>query len=117
MRNDLLKTNLICRKTFEFAKQILDFAELLENNRKYVISQQLMRSGISIGANVMEAQNAESRKDFLHKMKIAAKEADEAQYWLLLCCDRWQFCDPAPLLAELEIINSILNKILVNTRK
>jgi len=89
---------------------------VLENNRKYIISQQLIRSETSIGANVMEAQNAESRKDFLHKMKIAAKEADETQYWLLLCSEKWEFCDPQPLMTELENINAILNRIIVSTR-
>jgi four helix bundle protein len=49
------------------------------------LSRQLLKSGTSIGANAMEAQNAESKADFIHKMKIAAKEAEESQYWLWLC--------------------------------
>ena len=59
--------------------------ESLEEQRKYVIARQLLRSGTSIGANVHEAQNAESKSDFIHKFKIAAKEVEETKYWLLLC--------------------------------
>jgi four helix bundle protein len=58
---------------------------LLEAHHKYVIAKQILKAGTSIGANVREAQNAESKIDFIHKMKIAAKEADETEYWLLLC--------------------------------
>ena len=57
----------------------------LEELKKYVISNQLLKSGTSVGANVREAQNCESKADFIHKFKIAAKDADETEYWLLLC--------------------------------
>jgi len=83
MRND--KDNLIVNKSFEFALKIVQFSELLEENKKYVIARQLLKSGTSIGANVREAQNAESKADFIHKLKIAAKEADETEYWFLIC--------------------------------
>ncbi len=53
---------------------IIDFYELLEEKRKYVIANQLLKAGTSIGVNVHESQNAESRADFIHKMKIALKE-------------------------------------------
>ena len=79
--------NLIVDLTFEFALKIIKYEELLERNRKYVIARQLLRSGTSIGANVREAQNAESKADFIHKFKIAAKESDETEYWLLLVKD------------------------------
>jgi len=71
--------------SFEFALQIIVYCELLEENRKFVIAHQLLKSGTSIGANIREVQNAESNSDFIHKLKIAAKEADETEYWLLLC--------------------------------
>lgn len=70
------KDNLIVKLTFEFSLLIIDFTESLESKRKFNMSNQLFRSGTSIGANVREAQNAESKADFIHKMKIAAKEAD-----------------------------------------
>lgn len=71
------KDNVILLKSFNFAKKIILFTEELENNKKFVIARQLLRSGTSIGANIKEAQSAESKADFIHKMKIAMKEADE----------------------------------------
>jgi len=64
---------------------VKNYCELLDGQKKYIISRQLLKSGTSIGANAMEAQNAESKADFIHKMKIAAKEGEESQYWLWLC--------------------------------
>jgi four helix bundle protein len=64
MRND--KENIIVTKTFQFAIKIIAFCEELENNKKFVIARQLLKSGTSIGANVREAQNAESKNDFIH---------------------------------------------------
>ena len=77
--------NIILKKTVEFSLAIIEYAELLESNKKYVIARQLLKSGTSIGANVHEAQNAESKIDFIHKFKIAAKEVEETKYWLVLC--------------------------------
>ena len=77
MRND--KQNPIVDKSFQFAVEIVEFCDLLYENKKYVIAQQLLKSGTSIGANIREAQNAEIKADFIHKMKIAAKEADETE--------------------------------------
>jgi four helix bundle protein len=71
------KENLIVTLTFQFALDIIGFAEKLEEKRTYNLANQLFRSGTSIGANVNEAQNAESKSDFIHKMKVAAKEAEE----------------------------------------
>ncbi len=82
MRDD--KKNLIVDLTFDFALTIISFCEDLEKERKYNLANQLFRSGTSIGANVREAQSAESKADFIHKIKISAKEAEEAEYWLLL---------------------------------
>lgn len=64
---------------------IITFSQLLEENRKFVIARQILKSATSIGASIREAQNGESKTDFVHKLKIAAKEADETEYWLLLC--------------------------------
>lgn len=83
MRND--KDNLIVKLSFQFAFDMIAFAEMLEENKKLVIARQILKSGTSIGANIREAQNSESKADFIHKFKIAAKEADETEYWLLLC--------------------------------
>lgn len=83
MRND--RENLIVDLSFQFALKIISYCEELENMKKFVVARQLLRSGTSIGANVREAQNSESKADFIHKLKVAAKEADESEYWLLLC--------------------------------
>ena len=72
MRND--KPNLIVDKTFQYALKVLDYSEKLYEMKRFSLADQIIRSGTSIGANVWEAQNAESKADFIHKMKIAAKE-------------------------------------------
>ena len=85
MQKELIENNPILKMSIDFSLLVLDYCDKLEELRKYVVSRQLIRSGTSIGAICMEAQNAESKADFIHKIKIAAKEADETQYWLILC--------------------------------
>ena len=65
--------NPVVEKSLAFALMIIEFCELLETQRKFVVANQLLKSGTSIGANIHEAQNAESRVDFIHKLKIAVK--------------------------------------------
>ena len=111
------QNNPILRETFEFAVLIVQYSELLESNRKYVIAKQVIRSGTSIGANVKEAQNAESKADFIHKLKIAAKEADETEYWLLLCLKSPYLKSPnEKLISDLKEILLILSKIISNSK-
>ena len=79
------KNNLIVDKTFSFAKRIVKLNKfLLSEKKEYTLSKQIVRSGTSIGANVFEAQNAQSNADFASKMNIALKEASETGYWLEL---------------------------------
>ncbi len=78
------KKNIIREKTFAFAISIVELCKTLSESKEYVISRQLLKSGTSIGANVREADNAESKPDFIHKMGIAQKEADETLYWIEL---------------------------------
>ncbi|MFT6065005.1 MAG: four helix bundle protein [Paraglaciecola sp.] len=66
--------NPLVDKSIEVALMVINYCEVLQAERKYVISCQLLKSGTSIGANIHEAQNAESKADFIHKMKIATKE-------------------------------------------
>ncbi len=75
-----MKENIIRDKSFEFALEIIKPYILLQDRKEYVISKQLLKSGTSIGANVVEAGAAQSRKDFLSKMSIASKEARETEY-------------------------------------
>ena len=114
MRND--KDNVIVNKTIDFSLVIINYCEALEQDRKYVIARQLLRSASSIGANVFEAQNAESKADFIHKMKIAAKEASETLYWLILCerSERYRF--DTRLRNDLDEIIKILSKIISSSK-
>ena len=110
------KENLIVKTTFDFALEIIAFGELLNEKKKFQMVNQLFRSGTSIGANVREAQNAESKIDFIHKMKIAAKEADETEYWLSLCKDSPNYPDSSKLLEKIDTINRILSKIISTSK-
>jgi four helix bundle protein len=76
--------NPIREKSFDFAMVAIDLYKRLQADREYVVSKQLLRSGTSIGANVEEATAAESKRDFIHKMSLASKEARESMYWLRL---------------------------------
>ena len=79
------KKNILRDKSFAFAVRIAKlYRYLIENKKEFVLSKQLLRSGTSIGANIREAYNAESKKDFVHKLAIAQKECDESLYWLEL---------------------------------
>ena len=78
------KENKILNMSFEVALEGIKLSKELNQHRHYAIANQLLRSSTSIGANVREAQYPESRRDFYHKMKIAAKETGETQYWLEL---------------------------------
>lgn len=75
----------IVQKSISFAVEVIKYCDFLSERKKFIISNQLMKCGTSIGANVFEAQYSESRLDFIHKMKIAQKEANETLYWLILC--------------------------------
>ena len=108
--------NPILKLSFEFSLMVISYCEKLESERKYVISRQLLKSGTSIGANAMEAQNAESKVDFIHKMKIAAKESGESQYWLWLCQYSESYPDCQQLQNKLEEINKVLGKILSTSK-
>jgi four helix bundle protein len=110
--NPKYSENVIVKLTFEFALDIIDYTENLNNLKKFNLSNQLFRSGTSIGANVKEAQNAESKKDFIHKFKISAKEIDETEYWLLLCKASKHYPDSDELLVKLTSIAKIVNKII-----
>lgn len=80
-----LKKNIVKEKSFAFALRIIKLHRFLQDEkREYVLSKQLLRSGTAIGALVREAEQAESKADFIHKMAIALKEANETDYWIEL---------------------------------
>jgi four helix bundle protein len=82
-----------------------------------MLARQLLKSGTSIGANIQESQNAESTPDFIHKLKLAAKEADETQYWLQLCQKSENYPNPETLLKQLESIKKLLNTIIATMKR
>ncbi|MGA1863042.1 four helix bundle protein [Deferribacter thermophilus] len=108
--------NLIKNKTYSFALKIIDLYKFLKYEKKeYVLSKQILKSGTSIGANVEEAQAAQSRKDFLSKLSIASKEARETYYWLRILTDSGyldNYSDKDILITEINSIISVLTKII-----
>jgi four helix bundle protein len=108
--------NIILKKTVEFSLAVIEYAECLEELKKYVIARQLLRAGTSIGANVHEAQNAESKQDFIHKFKLAAKELEETKYWLVLCENSKSYPSCGHLSDLLKEIDKIITKIISTSK-
>ncbi len=79
-----MSENVVKDKSFAFALRIIKLSQVLTEKKEYVLSKQLLKSGTSIGALVREAEHAESKADFIHKMVIAQKEANETDYWIEL---------------------------------
>lgn len=109
------KPNLIVDLTFSFSLKIIEFTEKLESLKKFNMANQLFRSGTSIGANVSEAQGAQSKSDFKHKCKIAYKEAEETRYWLMLCDKAPNYPIDNLLLEDIQSIIKVLGKIISST--
>lgn len=108
-----MKKNIIFNKTYSFSISIIGLYKELICCNEYVISKQILKSGTSIGANVSEAIAAESKKDFIHKMSIASKEARETKYWLSLLNETQLVkYDYQKLLNEVIQIIKILNSII-----
>ncbi|MFQ5447474.1 MAG: four helix bundle protein [Saprospiraceae bacterium] len=109
MEKDKAKDNVIVSKSFEFALDIIDLYGELKKNNHYEIAKQVIRSGTSIGANVREAQRAVSKADFVNKIGISLKEADETKYW-------FEIIDAKilPVKNELKIKIEEIIKILVS---
>jgi four helix bundle protein len=108
--------NLIVDLSFKFALGIIVFTEMHDEKKKYNLARQLFKSGTSIGANVREAQGAESRADFIHKMKIAYKEAEETHYWLSLYDKAPSYPNPEKLLPENGSLLRIIGKIITSSK-
>jgi four helix bundle protein len=114
------KKNAVLEKSYDFSVHVVLFCKILiEERREYVISKQLMKSGTSIGANVEEAQRAQSKKDFISKMSISLKEAQESHYWLRLIRDtNYATADAIkPLLVEVEELIALLTSIIKSTKQ
>ena len=110
------KDNLIQKKSFNFAISIISLYKELVGQKEFIISKQLLRSGTSIGANVEEAIAGQSRKDFIHKMSIASKEARETRYWLkILNESNLVIVNLDDYLKNINQIIAVLTKIVKTT--
>jgi four helix bundle protein len=79
-----MNENILSKKSLAFAIRIVKFVQHIQLKKEYVLSNQILRSGTSIGAHVREANFAQSKADFIHKLSGAQKEANETEYWLIL---------------------------------
>lgn len=82
-----MKENVVKNKSYSFAIQIVELYKVLIDRKEFVLSKQLLRSGTAVGALIQESEHAESKKDFIHKLSISLKEANETTYWLNLLFD------------------------------
>lgn len=116
MKESRINENVILKLAIEFSLVAIEYCELLEKKKKFVVSNQLLKSATSIGANLFEAQNAESKPDFVHKVKLAAKEVDETKYWLILCSQSSRYPEASTLIDKLNNIERVINKILSTSK-
>jgi four helix bundle protein len=113
-----MKENIIVTKTFDFALSVVNLFIEFKKENEFIISKQILRSATSIGANVEEAIAAQSRKDFIHKMSIASKEARETKYWLrLLDKSNLTTISMSNYLIEIEHILNIITKIIKTSQE
>lgn len=113
------KENIILKKSYAFALEVIALYKLLIEKKEFVISKQILRSGTSVGANIHEGVASESKKDFIHKLSIACKEAKETSYWLNLLKDSnyltlEQFDNANNNCSE---VIKILNSIILTTKQ
>jgi len=113
--------NEILDLSFKFAVRIVNlYKYLTQDKQEYVLSKQLLRSGTSIGANITEAQDAQSKKDFISKLSISLKEAKETRYWILLLIETEYLPQNSEnvksLQNELISIIKLLTSILISSK-
>jgi len=114
----LAKQNIIVDKSFAFALQVIETYKCLTGERhEYVISKQFLRAGTSIGANVNEAIEAQSRADFIHKMSIALKEARETHYWIKLLKESSYLRPDARIYSTCNELICILTSIIKSSKE
>ena len=113
------KENIIVQKTYAFALQVIQLYKSLVEKKEFVLSKQILRSGTSIGANVHEAVASQSKRDFVHKLAIAVKEARETSYWLNLLKDAGyiSIAEFDKLNESCDEITRILNSIILTTKE
>ena len=116
----MLKDNLIAELSKQFALRIIKlYKYLLTEKKEYIMSKQVYRAGTSIGANIAESKNAQSKADFISKLSIALKEASETEYWLELLNDSETISEKEfkSLSQDLNVIIGTLIKIIKKTKE
>lgn len=113
-----MSDNVVVKKSFSFALNTIKIYKYLSSKNEYILSKQLLRSGTSIGANVREAIDGQSKRDFLSKMNISLKEAKETEYWieLLLESEYLSKIEHSYYLNECKELCRILNSIVKSTK-
>ena len=111
-----MENNIILNKSFSLACELIRYARDIPPDSK-ALAFQLVRSGSSIGASVTEAQGAESKSDFVHKLKIADKEAKETLYWLNLLQNVDRGGDQEKIRSDLHEVQRLLNSIITTCKK
>jgi four helix bundle protein len=118
--NKNLSESIVAKKSYSFALDIIKlYKYLIAEKKEYVLSKQILRSGTSIGANVNEALCAQSKRDFVHKLSIALKEARETLYWLSLLRDSSYINDDDYINLKVlcDEIYKILTSIILTIKK
>ena len=115
-----MKENIVKAKSFDFGLRIVKLYQYLVSNKKeYVLSKQLLRSGTAIGALIREAEQAQSKADFIHKLSISLKEANESEYWLELLYKSSYLKEPEynSMVGELKEILKLLTSIIKTSKE
>lgn len=115
-----MKDGALQTKSFAFAVRIVNLSRLLSTEKKeFVLSKQLLRSGTAIGALVREAEQAESKADFVHKLAIALKEANETEYWVLLLreTEYLSAAEAESLISDNKELLKLLTSIINSTKR
>ena len=114
-----MKENILFDKALAFGVRILRLSQLLEEQKQSIIAKQILRSGSSIGANISESEYAVSNADFINKLQIARKEANETRYWLLLLFEAKLLEEKLfnSISADLEVLIKILAVSVMTAKK
>lgn len=110
--------SIMMRKSIELALVAIEYCKELESTRNYIFANQLLKSATSIGANIAESREAQSRADFIAKLSISSKEASEAAYWLNLCTKSPRIKSPSPILVDLtDELRRMLKSSIISLKK
>ena len=115
-----MKENIVKSKSLAFALRIVKMYQFLcEEKKEFVLSKQLLRSGTAIGALIREAEQAESKSDFIHKLAIAQKEANETDYWIVLLFNSGYLDEKQynSIIGDINELNKLLASIIITSKQ